>query len=133
MTVSGRDPAELGGMESAVAQYTGEDKQQVQVRVYVLPSEQLAETQFNAFAAALKNPPPEFVGVNAKFKDAESPDLGENRKSYVTETADASGYSAWADVYLKGRTVLLVQVVDTSEDGEPLRSEVADRALADAP
>jgi hypothetical protein len=36
-------------------------------------------------------------------------------------------------VYLKGRTVLLVQVVDVSEDGQPLRTQAAERALSSAP
>jgi hypothetical protein len=121
-------------MESALALYKGADpKEQVQVRIYVLPSTDLARAQYTAFAEALRNPPPEFVGVKAKFVDTSSPELGDERKSYQTETADSGGYSAWSDVYLKGRTVLLVQVVDTSEDGQPLRTQAAERALSGAP
>jgi hypothetical protein len=135
MTQSGRDPAELAGMQSALALYNdaANPKEQVQLRIYVLPSEELARAQFTAFAAALKNPPPEFVGVNAKFVDTMSPGLGDDRKSYMTEKPDSGGYSAWSDVYLKGRTVLLVQVVDASEDGQPLRTQAAERALSEAP
>lgn len=134
MTSSGRDPAELAGMQSALAGYTSETtKDQVQLRVYVLPTEELASAQFTAFATALRNPPPEFVGVRAKFVDTDSPELGESRKSYMTESPDSQGYSAWSDVYLKGRTVVLVQVIDDSGDGEPARSTAAERALAEAP
>jgi hypothetical protein len=134
MTESGRDPAELAGMQSALALYKGTDpKEQVQVRIYVLPSADLAKAQYTAFAEALRNPPPEFVGVNAKFVDTMSPEVGEDRKSYMTEKPDTGGASVWADVYLKGRTVLLVQVVDVSEDGQPLRTQAAERALSSAP
>ncbi|MEX0784645.1 MAG: hypothetical protein WD557_18575 [Dehalococcoidia bacterium] len=135
MTASGRDPAELAGMQSALALYNdaSNPKEQVQLRVYVMPSPQLARAQFDAFAEALRNPPPEFVGVEAKFVDAASPQLGESRKSYMTESPDSGGYSAWSDVYLKGRTVVLVQVVDVSEDGQPTRTQAAERALSEAP
>ena len=92
-----------------------------------------AKAQYTAFAEALRNPPPEFVGVNAKFVDTMSPEVGEDRKSYMTEKPDTGGASVWADVYLKGRTVLLVQVVDVSEDGQPLRTQAAERALSSAP
>lgn len=134
MHESGRDPGELAGMQSALAGYRGSNpKDQVQLRIYVLPSPELARTQFDAFALALRNPPPEFVGVQAKFVDTDSPELGESRKSYKTERADNDGFSAWSDVYLDGRTVVLVQVVDDSPDGQPARRETAERALAEAP
>jgi hypothetical protein len=134
MKQSGRDPAELAGMQSALAAYVGENaNDQVQLRIYVMPTEESARAQFTSFAAALRNPPPEFVGVRAKFIDAESPDFGEDRKSYKSEQADQNGYTAWSDVYVKGRTVVFVQVVDDSGDGEPARSTAAERALAEAP
>jgi hypothetical protein len=124
MQESGRDPGELAGMQSALALYRSSNpKEQVQLRIYVMPTPELARTQFDAFAVALRNPPPEFVGVQAKFVDADSPSLGESRKSYKTERADSQGYSAWSDVYLKGRTVVLVQVVDDSADGQPARQQ----------
>ena len=67
------------------------------------------------------------------FIEADSPPLGEERKSYRTAQADGRGYSAWTDLYLKGRTVVLVQVVDSSPDGQPLRQHAGSRSLQSAP
>lgn len=133
VTESGPDPGNPT-FDSAVAIYKGKDAQQeVQVRIFVLPTEAAANTQFNAFAEALRNPPKEFLGVETKFVDAASPQVGDARKSYRTEAADSRGYSAYTDVYRKGRTVLLTQVVDKAAEGAPLRERVATLAMAKAP
>ncbi len=133
MTESGPDPAKPA-FESAVALYKGQEpQQQVQVRIYVLPTAAAANTQFNAFAEALRTPPKEFLGVEAKFVDAASPQIGEVRKSYRTEAPDSRGYTAYSDVYRKGRTVVLTQVVDKTADGAPLREQAGTRAMDKAP
>lgn len=130
---SGLDPGNPT-FDSAVAIYKGKEAQQeVQVRIYVLPTESAANTQFNAFAEALRNPPKEFLGVEAKFVDAASPQIGDARKSYKTAAADSRGYTAYSDVYRKGRTVVLSQVVDKAAEGAPLREQVGARAMAKAP
>lgn len=133
VTESGADPGNPQ-FDSAVAIYKGTDpRQQVQVRIYLLPSAEAANTQFNAFADALRNPPKEFLGVEAKFVDAASPQIGDTRKSYRTQAPDSRGYSAYSDVYRKGRTVVLTQVVDKAAEGAPLRERVGMRAMEKAP
>jgi hypothetical protein len=133
LTESGPDPGNPS-FDSAVALYKGkEPQQQVQVRIYVLPTEAAANTQFNAFAEALRNPPKEFLGVDAKFVDTASPQIGDVRKSYKTQAPDSRGYTAFSDVYRKGRTVVLTQVVDKTAEGAPVREQVGTRAMEKAP
>ena len=129
-----REPGLPENIDSAAAIYRGEDLlQQVQIRIRVEPDEATAKQEFEQFAVLLKNPPKEFLGVEAKFVDADSPPLGDERKSYKTAQPDGRGYSAWTDLYRQGRTVVLIQVVDNSPDGQPVRYQTGARALEGAP
>lgn len=129
-----KEPGLPPNIDSAAAIYRGQDLiQQIQVRIRVEPDAATAKKEFDQFAVLLKNPPKEFLGIEAKFIEADSPPLGEERKSYRTAQADGRGYSAWTDLYLKGRTVVLVQVVDNSPDGQPLRQHAGSRSLQSAP
>jgi hypothetical protein len=129
-----KEPGLPPNIDSVAAIYRGENlMQQIQVRIRIEPDAATAKKEFDQFAVLLKNPPKEFLGIEAKFIEADSPPLGEERKSFRTAQADGRGYSAWTDLYLKGRTVVLIQVVDNSPDGQPLRQHAGSRSLQSAP
>ncbi len=130
----GPEPGVPAPVVSAAAIYRSEDLlKQVQVRTRVMPDEDAARQEFGVLSEALRNPPKEFLGIEAKFVDTASPQIADERKSYKTEAADGRGYSAWTDLYRQGRTVIILQVVDNTSDGLPLRQQVGERAVGAAP
>ncbi|MGE5595298.1 MAG: hypothetical protein ACM3S1_04605 [Hyphomicrobiales bacterium] len=84
------------------------------VDINVLSDEEIAKKVFETSAAALKNPPADFVGGAQGWDDTESPKVGDSQKSYVTTNSDSGGNRAWSDVYRIGRVVVITQLLDSA-------------------
>ena len=101
--------------------------------LYAFPDDATAKSQFAILSAALKNPPPDFVGAKATFIDTGSPPAGDERKAYVTQALDGQGNKVWSDVYRFGRLVAIVQVLDDGKSEQlDLRLQIALKIAAKA-
>ncbi|MBI2766325.1 MAG: hypothetical protein HYX53_10510 [Chloroflexi bacterium] len=110
------DPgAQLTGQDAYRAIYQkGQGPQGALVEIFLFPDENAAKQQFGALSSALKKPSAEFLGGSATFVDAPSPNVGDERKSYMTTTKDAQGNRAWTDLYRIGRLLVLTQTLDAA-------------------
>jgi hypothetical protein len=110
------DPgAQLTGQDAYRAIYRkGQGPQSALVELFLFPDEAAAKQQFSALSSALKKPSAEFLGGSAAFVDAPSPNIGDERKSYMTTTKDAQGNRAWTDLYRIGRLLVLTQTLDAA-------------------
>lgn len=97
-------------------------------KIYVFAAEDVATEQFGALSAALRNPPPDFLGgAKATWVDTASPAAGEQQKAYVTRDADPQGNRAWTDIYRFGRVVVIVQLLDVGQDQTTQRTALASK------
>ena len=97
-------------------------------KIYVFPAADMATREFTALSAALRTPPPGFLGgPKATWVDANAPAVGEQQKAYVTRDTDPQGNRAWTDIYRFGRVVVIVQLLDTGQDQLAQRTALANR------
>ena len=95
-------------------------------KIYVFAAADEATRQFTALAAALRTPPPDFLGgAKATWVDANAPAVGEQQKAYVTRDTDPQGNRAWTDIYRFGRVVVIVQLLDVGQDQLAKRAALA--------
>jgi hypothetical protein len=123
----GKDPAVPPHSESARALYQGaRGYQGVQIRLWVFDNPSDGKKLFDQYAAQLVHPPPDFLGADVAQADTTSPQIGEQRKSYVTAKSDHLGDRVYTDLYRSGHVVLLTQVIDQETvDLLPTRTNVA--------
>lgn len=100
------------------------------VDVTVYANEADAKQAYTVISEAWRNPPPGVFGGITKFEDTPSPEVGDERHSYVSANADSTGNRAWTDVYRKANVVIVVQTLDRGDtDQLPLRKSFADGVI----
>lgn len=141
----GRDPLAPATLDMYRTLYDkpGAIPRKIVVYAYVLETKEAASAHFDRLAEAYRTAPvgtllsdPLQAGDTKNqppaSKDSTSIAIGDQRKSFVSRTADKDGKNVWTDVYRFGRSVVSVQVL---EIGDPagLRTQVAELVKADAP
>jgi hypothetical protein len=122
------DPGALAqGQDGHRALYQkGTTNEAALVYVLLLKDDAAAQGDFPVRSAALKNPPPDFVGGAATYSDATPPNVGDERRGYVTASADSQGFKVWNDIYRFGRVVAIVQVLGPGTNEQlPAREAIA--------
>ncbi len=128
----GKDPG-AGSQDVYRVLFARENGRGAMTVLYAFPDDATAKSQFAILSAALKNPPPDFVGGKATFIDTGSPPAGDERKAYVTQALDGQGNKVWSDVYRFGRLVAIVQVLDDGKSEQlDLRLQIALKIAAKA-
>ncbi len=128
----GKDPG-AGSQDVYRVLFARENGRGAMAVLYAFPDDATAKSQFAILSAALKNPPPDFVGAKATFIDTGSPPAGDEHKAYVTQALDGQGNKVWSDVYRFGRLVAIVQVLDDGKSEQlDLRLQIALKIAAKA-
>jgi hypothetical protein len=97
------------------------------VIVYFEKDSDAGQKQFTTIADALRNPPPGYFGASVAQADGSAPEVGDQRRAYVTAKPDGQGYLVWTDVYRFGRAVVVVQLLESG----PTNQLAARKAIAD--
>ena len=98
----------------------------VRIEVNMQPMEEVAATQFNTLADALRNPPPDLFGPNATQADATPVHQADQSRSYVTTNPDATGNLVYTDAHRFDRAIVIIYVISNDEaESAELREQLA--------
>ncbi|MEX2081089.1 MAG: hypothetical protein WEC33_05690 [Dehalococcoidia bacterium] len=145
----GKDPLVGAEQDMARAIYgpTSGRNRQVLMRVYFADSEAEAFELFGKIAQAYAVMPvqallaqdpteasPDLPGGPANVSSDSGPALGDEQAWYETTQPDSEGKAVWTDIYILGRAVVAIQLLDLeTADSLAARTEIARRVLAKAP
>ena len=106
----------------------------VRFEIGIAASSDAATQQFNAFAGALKNPPPGMFGGDTKQLDNTPAFQADQSKSYKTDKPDQQGGVVFTDLHRFGRAVVIVYSIgpDNAETVE-VRKALGEKMAAEAP
>jgi len=133
---SERDPAAVAGQDAhrALFQQQAGAKLGARVDATLHADVATATSQYATLSEALRKPPPDLFGGASTQADAEATGIGDQSKAYVTAQPDKDGNRVWTDVYRFGRSVVIVQVLGTSEpEALKARRSIAQLIAAKAP
>ena len=106
----------------------------VRFEISIAESTEAATQKFNAFATALKNPPPGMFGGDTKQLDGTPAFQADQSQSYKTDKPDQQGGVVFTDLHRFGRAVVIVYSIgpDSPETAQ-VRKAVAEKMAAEAP
>ena len=126
--------AETTTTKVALYESTSGPVKSVRFEIAIAASTEAATQQFNAFAGALKNPPPGMFGGDTKQLDGTPAFQADQSKSYKTDKPDQQGGVVFTDLHRFGRAVVIVYSIgpDSAETAD-VRKKVAEKMAAEAP
>lgn len=133
---SGKAQGSTTGQDAHTAIFAGAGGKVSSVRVDINlhPTSDAATTQFAAISEALKNPPPDLFGPNAKQQDGTPVLQTDQSRSYKTATPDSQGLRVFTDAYRMGRAVVIIYVIGPDGgDTDSVRKQAAERVNKEAP
>jgi hypothetical protein len=106
----------------------------VRLEVALAANTNVAATQFNALAEALKNPPPGLFGGEAKQVDGTSVYQADQSRSFKTDKPDKEGTLVFSDIHRFGRAVVIMYTIGPAgAETEAVRKQVAEQINARSP
>lgn len=106
----------------------------VRLEVALAANTNVATTQFNALAEALKNPPPGLFGGEAKQIDGTGVYQADQSRSFKTDKPDKEGTLVFSDIHRFGRAVVIMYTIGPAgAETEAVRKQVAEQLNARSP
>lgn len=125
---SGRPEGAAPAQDVHFALFSGEGTiAAVRLETSRLATRDEASVQFNAFAEALRNPPPDLFGPNASQSDGVPVYQADQSRSYVTTAPDGEGNLVYTDIHRFDRAIAIIYLIASDEnEAAMLREQLAD-------